>query len=109
MSPDPHPPDDQGPDSTDAQVRRAVRYGVIVLGFGIATLVVALLSSGALRTVLVIVAPAVVGVGALGALWHTYRQWRARGRWQVWQGASWFLLASFVVFLFATAPFLVSG
>lgn len=88
-------------------IRSAVTYGAVVIGLGLATLVVALLSTDGLRTVLVIVAPAVVGVGALGALWRTYRVWRAGGPWQVWQGAGWFLLATFVVFLFSTGPYLV--
>ncbi|MGC4933927.1 hypothetical protein ACLQ3C_09610 [Gordonia sp. DT30] len=104
MSPDEHPPPEPG---EPPPIRQAVTYGAVVIALGIATLVVALLSADGLRTVLVIAAPLVVGVGGLGALWRTFTVWRAGGRWQVWQGAAWFLLALFVVFLFSTGPALV--
>ncbi|QTI70732.1 hypothetical protein [Gordonia polyisoprenivorans] len=103
-SPPPGPP--PGPEAP-SPLRAAVTYGIVVIGLGLATLLVALASSGGLRTALVVAAPIVVGVGALGGLWRTYTVWRAGGRWQVWQGAAWFLLATFVVFLFNTAPALV--
>ena len=61
------------------------------------------------RTVAVVAlaAAAVMFIGAFGALWITYRTWRAGGRWQVWQGASWFLLAAAVMTMMATAPALL--
>jgi hypothetical protein len=37
--------------------------------------------------------PAVLFLGALGAFVKTYRDWRARRTWPIWQGAGWFLLA----------------
>ncbi|MDF3282520.1 MULTISPECIES: hypothetical protein [unclassified Gordonia (in: high G+C Gram-positive bacteria)] len=116
MIPDetPPPPDSRPPGSPPgpgpaqpSTLRAAVTYGIVVIGLGLATLLVALASSDGLRTALVVAAPIVVGVGALGGLWRTYTVWRAGGRWQVWQGAAWFLLATFVVFLFSTAPALV--
>ena len=36
--------------------------------------------------------PAVLFLGALGAFVKTYRDWRARRTWPIWQGAGWFLL-----------------
>ncbi|MEP9394305.1 hypothetical protein ABLE92_02460 [Gordonia sp. VNQ95] len=103
MSPDNTPPPPRGPST----FRRAVIYDAVIIGLGIATLVVAVASSDGLRTVLVIAAPVIVGGGAIGALWRTYTEWRSGGQWQVWQGAAWFLLALFLVFLFSTAPYLL--
>ena len=37
--------------------------------------------------------PGVLFLGALGAFVKTYRDWRARRTWPIWQGAGWFLLA----------------
>lgn len=37
--------------------------------------------------------PGVLFVGAVGAFVKTYRDWRARRTWPIWQGAGWFLLA----------------
>ncbi|AZG45181.1 hypothetical protein [Gordonia insulae] len=96
------------PQTNGDELRQAVVHGAVTIGFGIAILLVALASSGAIRTTLIVVAPVVVLIGALAALWRTYRNWRAGGRWQVWQGASWFLLAIFIVFLFGTGPTLVT-
>lgn len=81
---------------------------LIVIGFAIATLAVALLSSGGLRTLLVAAAPVITLGGAVWALWHTYRTWKAQGRWQIWQGAAWFLLSAFLIVLFNAARFLTS-
>ena len=36
--------------------------------------------------------PGVLFVGAIGAFGKTYRDWRARRTWPIWQGAGWFLL-----------------
>lgn len=88
-------------------LRRAVTHGIITVAFALACFAVAALSSGGLRTTMIAVAPAVMFIGAFGALWITYRTWRAGGRWQVWQGASWFLLAAAVMTMMATAPALL--
>jgi hypothetical protein len=39
-------------------------------------------------------APGVLFVGALVAFVKTYRDWRARRTWPIWQGAGWFLLTT---------------
>jgi ABC-type branched-subunit amino acid transport system substrate-binding protein len=44
------------------------------------------------RIVLAVATPAVLFLGALGAFFKTYRDWRARRTWPIWQGAGWFLL-----------------
>ncbi|MGV9710777.1 hypothetical protein ACWDTI_08950 [Gordonia sp. NPDC003424] len=80
----------------------------MTIGFGLAIVLVAWASTDGLRTGLVVAAPIVVLIGALAALWRTYRCWRVGGRWQVWQGASWFLLSMFIVFLFSSAPALLT-
>lgn len=65
------------------------------------------LSSDGLQTALAVAAPIVALLGGLTALWRTYRNWRRGGRWQVWQGASWFLLAFFIFVLMGSSSFLV--
>ncbi|CPT75684.1 hypothetical protein [Mycobacteroides abscessus] len=44
-------------------------------------------------------APGVLMIGGVIAFVQTYRVWRRRGRWWVWQGAGWFLLLLMVVTL----------
>ncbi len=89
------------------EMREAAVHVAVTVGFGLAALLVAWASDDGLRTALVVAAPILVLIGALGALFRTYRNWRAGGRWQIWQGASWFLLATFIMFLFSTGPVLV--
>ena len=97
---------EKSPGST-GEVRQCVVHGVVTVGFGLAVLIVAWASSGGLRTALIVAAPIVVLIGALAALWRTYRCWRSGGRWQIWQAASWLMLATFIMFLFNTAPTLL--
>ena len=49
-----------------------------------------------------LVTPGVLFLGALGAFVKTYRDWRARRAWPIWQGAGWFLLT--VTLLSFTLP-----
>lgn len=97
----------QQPLSQEATVRQAVSYGAVVILVTLAVFFVAGASSGGLRTTLLIVGPAVMLIGAIGALWRTYKNWKSGGRWQIWQGASWFLLAAFIMTLMGTAPALM--
>jgi hypothetical protein len=49
--------------------------------------------------------PAVIlSIGGVWAFVRTYRVWRARGGWWIWQGAGWFLLMLMLVVLGMTAP-----
>ena len=51
------------------------------------------------------VGPALVlFVGGAGAFVRTYRIWRDRGGWWIWQGAGWFLLVLMLVVLTMTVP-----
>lgn len=45
------------------------------------------------RVALAAATPGVLFLGALGAFVKTYRDWRARRTWPIWQAAGWFLLA----------------
>ena len=54
------------------------------------------------RNTLAVGSPAVLFLGGLGAFIRTYQVWRARGRWWIWQGAGWFLLALMLVVLTMT-------
>ncbi|MBD0023395.1 MULTISPECIES: hypothetical protein [Gordonia] len=92
---------------SNSDVRRAATHAIITIVFVLACFGVAALSSGSLRTAMIAAAPAVMFVGAFSSLWITYRSWQAGGRWQVWQGASWFLLAAAVLTLMSTAPVLL--
>lgn len=94
--------------STGDEIRRAVVHGALTIGFALAAALVGVASDDGLRTALVVASPLIVLAGALAALWRTYRNWRSGGHWQVWQGASWFLLALFIVFLMASAPALLT-
>lgn len=102
------PPTSGPPAPGPSTLRRAVTYGVVIMSLAVAALCVASLSVDGIRTVLLLAAPAIVGLGGFGALWQTYTEWRHGGRWQVWQGVSWFLLAAFLFFLANTTPMLVS-
>ncbi|MDY6810587.1 MAG: hypothetical protein SW127_16470 [Actinomycetota bacterium] len=90
------------------EVRPAVVHGVTTLAIALIVVIVAGATDGAVETTLVVLAPLVVLVGALTALWRTYRSWRSGGRWQIWQGAAWFLLAMFIFFLSGVGPVITS-
>ena len=97
---------DQRP-TDGTEIRQAVVHACVAVVFTIATYLVAMASADPLQTILVIATPIVMLIGALSCLWRTYRSWQLGGRWQIWQGASWFLLASFVVTLMSAAPALL--
>lgn len=56
------------------------------------------------RNAVALGSPIVLLSGGVVAFVRTYRIWRARGPWWVWQGAGWFLLALMVVVLTLTTP-----
>ncbi|MBF6175730.1 hypothetical protein [Nocardia blacklockiae] len=48
----------------------------------------------------ILAGPGVVLVlGTVGAFAQTYRVWKRRGAWPIWQGAGWFLMTIALVFL----------
>lgn len=75
-----------------AAFRAAVTYVVVVIA--VAAIAFAVYAMGDRdRIGLAVLTPAVLFVGALGAFVKTYRDWRARRTWPIWQGAGWFLLS----------------
>lgn len=56
------------------------------------------------RNVLAIAPPLVLLLGGAWAFVRTIQLWRASGRWWIWQGAGWFLLALMMVVLVMTVP-----
>jgi hypothetical protein len=74
-------------------VRAAVLYSMAVIAA--AVIACAVYALGDQHDVaLAFAAPAVLFIGALGAFVKTYRDWRARRTWPIWQGAGWFLLTT---------------
>ena len=72
-------------------VRAAALYVVAVVG--VATAVFVAYAAGDQHSLaLAFATPGVLFVGALVAFGKTYRDWRARRTWPIWQGAGWFLL-----------------
>jgi protein-S-isoprenylcysteine O-methyltransferase Ste14 len=103
------PADGPRPDR-GSTLRSAGIYVVSVFAFAIAFLVVGSLLYDPVPLWVLVVFPLLVFAGAVGALWRTFRMWQAersaaitpRGRWQVWQGAGWLLLAMFLLSLGGT-------
>ena len=111
-----HNPNDVRHD--DANVRDAVRFGLVVAVAGVAFLVLAALwvstCQGATadlaacgvpqRTLLAIGAPVILLLGGLRAFFRTYQTWRNRETWWAWQGAGWFLVTLMLVVLTMSMP-----
>lgn len=75
-----------------AALRMAIGYAAAVVV--IAAVVFAVFAATARDEFFLAAAvPAILFLGAVGAFVQTYRVWRARGAWPIWQGAGWFLLA----------------
>ena len=101
-----------------ANVREAVRFGLVVAALGLAFLVVAAVwvstCDGATadtaacgvpqRTLLAFGAPVILLVGGLRAFIRTYQTWRDHGTWWAWQGAGWFLLTLMLLVLTMSVP-----
>ena len=109
-------PNDLGHD--DANVRGAVRFGLVVAAVGVAFLILAALwvstchgatadtaaCGVAQRTLLAVGAPAILLIGGLWAFVRTYQTWRNRETWWAWQGAGWFLFTLMLVVLTMSMP-----
>jgi hypothetical protein len=72
-----------------AAFRAAVIYSLAVIAVAGIALVVFAFTRMVFAAVLV---PGVLLLGGIGAFIQTYRVWRRRGTWPIWQGAGWFLL-----------------
>jgi hypothetical protein len=113
-----HNPNDLRQD--DANVRAAVRFGLVVAVAGVAFLVAAAVWVGTCdgstvdtvacgapqRTLLAIGAPAILLIGGLRAFVRTYQTWRKHETWWAWQGAGWFLMTLMLLVLTMSMPVL---
>ena len=111
-----HNPNDLKQD--DANVRAAVRFGLVVGVLGVAFLVVAAVwvstCDGATadtvacgapqRALLSLGAPLILLIGGLRAFVRTYQTWRKHETWWAWQGAGWFLLTLMLLVLTISMP-----
>lgn len=74
-------------------VRAAALYSVAVVAAAVVACTVYAIGNPH-DLALAFAAPGVLFIGALGAFVKTYRDWRARRTWPIWQGAGWFLLTT---------------
>lgn len=86
------------------ELRETALAVVVTVGLAALVLAVALMSSGGLKTVLILVAPSVVAIGALIVAVRAYRCYRAGGRWQIWQGGMWLLMMIYLTWMFGAVP-----
>jgi hypothetical protein len=77
-------------------LRAAVVYVVIVVVVAAAAFV-AYAAHNRNAVMWALSTPTVLFVGTLGAFLKTFRDWRTRRTWPVWQGAGWLLLTLTVV------------
>jgi hypothetical protein len=111
-----HNPNDVRQD--DANVRDAVRFGLLVAVLAMGFLVTAALwvstCGGATadtaacgvpqRALLASGAPVILLFGGLRSFFRTYQAWRNRETWWVWQGAGWSLFTLMLVVLTMSVP-----
>jgi uncharacterized membrane protein len=111
-----HDPNDLRHD--DANVRDAVRFGLLVAVLAVGFLVTAALwvstCGGATadaaacgvpqRALLAIGAPVILLIGGLRAFFRTYQAWRNRETWWAWQGAGWVLFTMMLLMLTMSMP-----
>ncbi|WP_078312957.1 MULTISPECIES: hypothetical protein [unclassified Mycobacterium] len=98
-------------------VQKAVRFSLTVVILAAITLVATVmwigrcsisldvntaLSSREGTPLIALASPTVLLIGGIVAFIQTYRVWRRRESWWVWQGAGWFLLVLMVVNLMLT-------
>ncbi|WP_431306112.1 hypothetical protein [Mycobacterium hubeiense] len=102
----------------DAEVRDAIRFGLLVAALAIAFLVVAAVwvstcdgttvdtaaCGASQRMLLALGAPAILLIGALRAFLRTYQTWKKQQTWWAWQGAGWFLMTLMLLVLTMSLP-----
>lgn len=86
------------------ELRDAAIHVCITLVVGIAVLIAAANTTGGLSTVLLLTSAGLVILGTLASMVRTYLNWRAGGRWQIWQGASWLLLGLSLLWFTGALP-----
>ncbi|MGB3698087.1 MAG: hypothetical protein WBA05_11700 [Gordonia sp. (in: high G+C Gram-positive bacteria)] len=86
------------------EIRDAAIHVCITIVLGVAVLIAAMNTVGGLHTALILASPSVVIAGTIAAMVRTYLNWRADGRWQIWQGATWFLLGLSLLWFTGALP-----
>ncbi|WP_253900489.1 hypothetical protein [Mycobacterium asiaticum] len=98
----------------------AVRFGAAVVGLAMLVLLLTVMWAGSCksgsgdhslehcgalrRNAIALGSPLILLLGGIAAFVRTYRVWRMGGRWWVWQGVGWFLLALMLVVLTLAVP-----
>ena len=87
------------------EFRPAVAHFAATIGLAMLLAVIAATvdSTGATKA-LALASLIVMLLGTLTAMVRTYLSWRADGRWQIWQGATWFLLGLSLLWFTSALP-----
>lgn len=88
------------PEMPRVELRQTVLMVMITIGLAILSVSGALATDGALNKVLILLAPAVLFVGAVTTGVRAFISRREGGRWHVYQGGMWFLLLVFLLWVF---------
>ena len=94
-------------ETPDNPIRAAFWHGGVTVALALLLLIGGGVAEGGVQTALIVAAMTVMIIGSFAAMIRTWLVWRAHGRWQVWQGATWFLLAATILWVFTTIPILV--
>ncbi|AUH69770.1 MULTISPECIES: hypothetical protein [Gordonia] len=86
------------------EIRDAATHVCVTVALGVVVLIAAMSTSGGLNEFFILAAPSVVILGTLAAMVRTYLNWKSGGRWQIWQGATWFLLALSLLWFTGALP-----
>ncbi|WP_132993225.1 hypothetical protein [Gordonia zhaorongruii] len=95
-------------DERRAAIRDAALHVCATFAAGLVVLIVALNTDGGVHTAFLIAGPVVIVIGTIAAMVRTWLIWRRNGDWQMWQGASWFLLGLSVTWVFGAIPALIT-
>lgn len=99
--------DDLEPRMPRIEMRQTALSVVLTVGIAAIVVVAATGTTGLLHTVLILLAPGVILVGAVYAAVRAYRTYRQGGRWQVWQGGMWFLMMLLLLWGPSAVTFLI--
>ncbi|MFT3715906.1 MAG: hypothetical protein QM774_08145 [Gordonia sp. (in: high G+C Gram-positive bacteria)] len=86
------------------ELRAMAWHVVITVAVAAVVAAAALLWTGAMRDVLLVISELVIVAGTVGAGLRAYRTYRAGGRWQVWQGGLWAMLVVFLLWTMGVLP-----
>lgn len=87
------------------EFRPAVAHFTATVGLGLVLAVIAASVDGIGATKAFALASLIAMLlGTLTAMLRTYLSWRADGRWQIWQGVTWFLLGLSLLWFTSALP-----